>query len=277
MISLKKKHQEALELLAEFKFLTSSQFVTLGLYKNRGDTTNALKQWAKSIGKLIMGFEPGIGRIEDIYYLKPYGKRLLIETLICEEDTIKIPKKSSSVAQKNYFHTKQMINFHIGLSTWLKQNDGTKVFLTYDFDQMGTNSSLTKKYNKSINTINMDDKSFVPDIITQFNISSQDYLFLFEQHNGNDTKRLHLQLKVHLKALTTPVVREKYDFKKSHRVAIVCEKKSVKESILIRLKEDVEFTNFHKFFIFKTIEELQDDFFNKWTKIDGTKVQFTSF
>lgn len=276
---LQNKHQEALEFLAEFKFLTSSQFVTLGLYKNRGGVTNALKQWGRSIEKNVIGLEPGIGRVEDVYYLTSYGKELLIGELMYEENKIKIPKRGASIAKKNYYHNKWMVNFHIGLSRWLKQNDSTKIFLNYDFDKIGTNRSSNKNQHvKSINTISIDGNSnnFIPDIITKFKISGRDYLFLFEQHNGDDTKRLYKQLAVHLKALTNGVVRKQYNFEKSHRVAVVCEKKSVKESILVRLRESEEFNNFHKFFIFKTNEELQDDFFNNWTQLDSKTVQFTS-
>ncbi len=41
---MKERQVEALRHLSSAKFLTSSQFVELKLYKNRGDVTNTLKQ-----------------------------------------------------------------------------------------------------------------------------------------------------------------------------------------------------------------------------------------
>lgn len=279
---LKEKHEEAIVQLAQFKFLTSSQFVEQGLYKNRGDTTNSLLDLIKRkrplISKVTMGFHPGKGRLEDIYYLTPYGKKFLIEELFYAEDEIKIPKRASNISKRNYFHQKFTIDFHIKLSKWLETNDGEIKFLNYDFDKVGNNRSTHKdKYVKSINSITLkDNKYIIPDVITQFNINNKNYLFLFEQHNGDDSKRLYKQLFPHLEALSNGKVRSKYDFKKSHRVAVVCEFESVKKSVIKRLQESKEFDNFHKYFIFKTNDELKDNFFSNWTQVDGKIVGFTT-
>jgi hypothetical protein len=278
---LKEKHQEAIEYLARYKFLTSSLFLLLGLYKNRGDITNSLKVLVDMkrplIKKVTMGIYPGKGKLEDIYYLTNYGKKFLMEELFYSEDKIKIPKSNSIIPKKDYAHKISMIWFNVLMSKWLQENDGSVEFLNYDFDKVGNNRSTGSSDNvTSINKISLGGVSFIPDIITKINIDNKDFLFLFEQHNGNDTKRLFKQLYPHLEALTYGVVRKQYNFEKSHRVAIVCEFESVKKSVIKRLQESKEFDKFHKFFIFKTNDELKEEFFNNWTQVDGKLVGFTS-
>ena len=61
----------AIEWLATFKYLTSSQFVTMGLYKKRGYLTNSLKALIDMKRPLIAkcNFNPIGGRLESFYYL----------------------------------------------------------------------------------------------------------------------------------------------------------------------------------------------------------------
>ena len=69
-IVMKEKQVTALILLATYKFLTSSQFVQLRLYKNRGDVTNTLKELLSSkrplIGKKNFQPDPTYGKVESI-------------------------------------------------------------------------------------------------------------------------------------------------------------------------------------------------------------------
>ena len=82
------------------------------------------------------------------------------------------------------------------------------------------------------------------------------------------------QLHVHLLAIQEDVVSTKFKINKHNRVVVVCEEKSVKDSIIQRLQEINNFNNFYEFFIFKTNDELKKDFFNNWTLINGEQVSF---
>jgi len=53
MIYLKQKESDVLVFLAKYKFLCSSQFAKLGLYKNKGDVTNLLKPMTEQKKPLI--------------------------------------------------------------------------------------------------------------------------------------------------------------------------------------------------------------------------------
>ena len=182
--------------------------------------------------------------------------------------------KSKPISTKDYFHRKSTVNFHIGLNQWLQNSRGEIKFLNYYFDKMGSFRDKDKK-NREINKFYLKDgKSFIPDISTKFRVNNESYIFLFEQHNGKDTKRLVEQLHIHLLAISQDVVSKKFNFNKSNRVAIVCEEKSVKEAVIDRLQKTDIFKNFYNYFIFKTNEELKKDFFNNWTLINGEIVSF---
>ena len=67
---------------------------------------------------------------------------------------------------------------------------------------------------------------------------------------------------------------KKFNFYKPNRVVIVCEEKSVKDSVIQILQKTDVFDTFHNFFIFKTNDELKEDFFNNWTLINREQVSF---
>ena len=73
----------AITLLAIYKYLTSSQFVKLGVFKKRAYLTNALKTLLDAKQPLIAkhDFNPLNGKLESLYYLTKYGVKFLIEEL----------------------------------------------------------------------------------------------------------------------------------------------------------------------------------------------------
>lgn len=109
---------------------------------------------------------------------------------------------------------------------------------------------------------------------TMFSLNGQKHLYLFEQHNGNDVKRLFEQLCVHVLAISRETLYKKYDLKKSHKVVVVCELESVKIAVIQRLQKEANINHYNNFFLFKTNIELEEDFYNNWTLINGETVNF---
>ena len=277
MMYLKQKESDTLVSLAKYKFLCSSQFTQLGLYKNKGDVTNLLKPMAEQkkplIGVIKFPTDPTIGKLEYIYYLTKFGEKVLLEDLDYPQEKIK-KVKSKPISTKDYFHRRATIDLHIGLNQWLQNSRGEIKFLNYYFDKMGSFRDKDKKIREINKFYLKDGKSFIPDITVKFKVNNENFIFLFEQHNGKDTKRLLDQLHVHLLAIQEDVVSTKFKINKHNRVVVVCEEKSVKDSIIQRLQEINNFNNFYEFFIFKTNDELKKDFFNNWTLINGEQVSF---
>jgi len=278
MFCLTENQVTAMEYLSEFKYLTSSQFVEMIGYKKRDYLTKALRPLILQNKPLISkhDFNPINGKLESFYYLTKYGKQLLINELDYSEDQIKFPKSLSKIKLKDYHHRKFTIDFHISLNQWLKANDGYINFLNYYFDKSGNNRTGDKNQSvTALNRIHIDSSnSFIPDINTKFSINGEEYLYLFEQHDGKDTKRLFEQLYVHIIAISKNSVRKKYKQKNSHKVVVVCEFESVKNSVIQRLQKVNGIEHYNNFFIFKTNAELEEDLCDNWTLISGEQTTF---
>lgn len=268
----------ALKWLAVYKYLTSSQFVKMELFKKRGYVTNALKVLIDTNKPLLAkhDFNPITGKLESFYYLTKNGKNFLIDELDCTEAKIKAPRGLSPVRLKDYFHRKYTIDFHIGLRQWLEENNGEIDFLNYYFGKTGNNRSSDKStYVTALNKIQPNGtNAFIPDISTMFSIGGEKYLYVFEQHNGMDAKRLFEQLYVHIIAISQRAVSKKYNVKILHKVVVICEHESIQQSVLKRLQAEKEIEHYNDFFIFKTNAELENDFYNNWTLLNG---KFTTF
>jgi hypothetical protein len=278
---IKERIQLAIQLLAIFKYLTSSQLVKLGVYKNRGDLTNALKkevdQTSKPlIQKLDFGSIPGRGRLEDVYCLTKHGKDLLVNDLGYSTNQVKLPSRNSVHFKNDYDHRKATVDIHIGLYQWLEVNKGNKLYLDYYFDKRGNNrSSDPSKHVKSeIRIALKSGVSFEPDIATMFEIEGREYMVLFEQ-NFASTKKIYDQLINHAYAIAEGTVMLQYGLERSHRVVVLFGSESIKSATIKRLQANELFSHMNNFFLFKTNEEMRADFFHNWTLIDGSKIDLT--
>jgi len=278
MLHLTESQITAIEYLANFKYLTSSQFVKMGLYKKRGYLTNSLKVLVDMKRPLLAkhNFNPINGKLESFYYLTKYGKNFLMDELDYREFQIKIPRGLSPIYLKDYYHRKLTIDFHIYLRMWLNSNNGGIGFFNYYFDKSGNNRSDDKsKYVTALNKVILDkNTSFIPDVNTMFSVGEKEFLYLFEQHNGKDAKRLFEQLYIHILAISKGILSKKYDIKKPHMVVVVCEHESVKKSVIQRLQLEKGIEHYNNLFIFKTNSELEEDFYHNWTKISGELTDF---
>ena len=276
MSNLTENQIKAIELLSIFKYLSSSQFVKMGVFKKRSYLTNSLKILLDTKNPLISkhDFNPINGKLESFYYLTKYGKRFLINECEYDETQIKVPSGVNQIYLKDYFHRKYTIDFHIAFRQWVESQEGQVDFLNYYFDKVGNNRS-GNDYVTALNKIQLDESiSFIPDINAKFTINDKKYLFLLEQHNGNDSKRLFEQLYVHIHAILKQAVSLKYDYKKPYKVVIVCEERSVKDSVIKRLAKVQGIEHYNNFFIFKTNDELEEDFYTNWTLINREKTNF---
>lgn len=277
---MKEKQVNALKHLGIFKFLTSSQLVALGMYKNRGDVTNSLKELLMAkrplIGKKNFKPDPSYGKVESVYYLTKNCKNFLVKNFNYRNDEIKYVIKDVDLYQSDYEHRKQTVNFHIALRQWLREKDGDVTFCHYYFDKVGNNRVKDKsKHVFALNRITLQSgESFIPDIITMFTVEQREYLFLYEQHNGNSVTRLVQQLQSHLQSITEDVYENQFGFNRAPRIVVVCESLIVKNNTIKRLREDKLFDNFHNFFIFKCNDELQQNFDLNWSLINGERVSF---
>ncbi len=278
MANLTENQLKAIKLLAIYKYLTSSDFVKMGVFKKRPYLTNSLKILKDSKNPLISkyDFNPINGKVESLYFLTKNGKKLLINEFSYDESNIKIPRGLDMVYLHDYYHRKYTIDFHIAFRLWLESKNGQVNFLNYYFDKSGNNRIKDKcSHVVSSNKIQLNERtSFIPDINAKFTIDDKEHLFLFEQHNGKDAKRLFEQLFIHIHAISAKAISSKYNYQKPYKVVVVCEEESVKTSVIKRLQKQDGIEHYNNFFIFKTNNELLEDFYSNWTLIDEKKVNF---
>lgn len=275
---MKESQINLLEKLAQYKYLTTSQMHRLGILKHKQgiyQILRELKTRSKSpIDFKNFGLAPGVGKLESFYFLTKPGVNFLIEDLGFENE-IKAPIGNGSLFARDYFHRKYTIDFHIAFNQFLEEINGEIKFLDYYFDKIGNNRTKGNLRAKNKIDLNAEGSYIIPDIVTQFKARESDFLFLFEQHNGKDTKKLIKQLYNHLLVLEQGSASTKYNFEKNNRVVVIFEFESIKKATMKRLSELETFKPFNKFFIFKTNEELENnDFLNGWSLINGEKTTF---
>ncbi|WP_455756425.1 hypothetical protein [Sulfurimonas sp.] len=277
---MKESQVKLLEYLARFKYLTVSQMHKLNVLKNRSGIYQIIKPLKDKKNNLIdlknFGVAPVHGKLESFYFLTKQGVDVLVNDLYYEDD-VKYTVGTTTLFSRDYFHRKFTIEFHINLYQFIKENDNAElVFADYYFDKLGSNRVKGNLRAKNHIPIEQTGGYIIPDMIFKFSLDNRDYLFLFEQHNGKDTKKLIRQLESYLLILETGAASIKYQFDKSIRVIIVFEYESIKSALIKRLKNTKEFSTFHNFFILKTNEEIDNDFFNNWSLINGEKTNFIS-
>jgi len=257
-IQFSQSHERILLALAEYKFLTVSQLTTLGVMSNKRNVSNKVKELRDRgfINSIVYGFVPKFGKIENVNYLMPKGKKVLIEGLGLEEEEIKIPIGRNNHFFKDYYHRKNTIDFHIQLSKSAEQFSYELLFFDTYFDKLGNNRKGEDLRAKT--RADLKEGYIIPDGATMIEFADGvKELFLIEIYMGKDTKRTVSQLLKHLSAIALGTVNEKYNYNKGYRVLSVFEHESMMQAVMSRLNTDEYFTHMIEHFFFKTTEDIQ--------------------
>ena len=112
------------------------------------------------------------------------------------------------------------------------------------------------------------------DAISMFKTPERKYLFCLEVYTGKDTKRIINQLEKYTLALAEGQPSLKYNFNRGARIYIILEHKSNLEAVLNRMRENDIFEEFEDYFLFKTIDDLKENFYNKWKTFKNRTLNF---
>jgi hypothetical protein len=271
MIYLNENKIKILELLATYKFLTTSQFLRLGIVKYRPNLVNLLKDLRDRqkpfIARIKFPVHAKFGRIEDVYYLTRHGVKFLTEHLNWNIEDIKHPKQQNSFFFRDYFHRLWTIDFHIEFRLWTENKGYEILFFDYYFDKIGANRTkrnLPRLEALTKITYNNGKDHIFADAISMFKTPERKYLFCLEVYTGKDTKRIINQLEKYTLALAEGQPSLKYNFNRGARIYIILEHKSNLEAVLNRMRENDIFEEFENYFLFKTIDDLRKSFFYRW-------------
>ena len=269
---LKEKSIKILEVLAIFKFLSTSQLLTLNIANHKSNLVKPIKDliFYNLAWKLTFGVDPKIWKLENIYYLKNKWVKFLKEELNYEEfnKTIKYPIGTSNLFFRDYFHRLATIQFHIKLFIYLVQNNWTiQIFDTY-FDKIGNNRTDANLKAKT-KLIFKEGSYFIPDAICLYEKQNKPQIIAFEIYRGKDTKRVLKQFMKHLNALSEGLPSKIFNKKTGSKVVALFETKEAMTSVIKRFNQNSIFSNFDNCFIFNYLEDWDLDM-DIWIDCYGT-------
>ncbi|NQX99269.1 MAG: hypothetical protein HRT73_15530, partial [Flavobacteriales bacterium] len=194
------------------------------------------------------------------------------EEMLLEQEDIRYPIGRNVMFLRDYNHRISTINIHIALANWLDAQNGEMLHASAYFDKPGSQRTGTPLI---LNKIEIDKhRYFIPDLITKILIDDKEYNFVWEQHNGKDTKKLLRQIDNHIEGLKARLIGKRLGNNKLHRVGLVFEHESIKQSSMKRLMGKYgDGNDLFRCFLFKTNEEIEPDFINNWHLWNGQKTE----
>jgi hypothetical protein len=255
---LQETNLKALELLAKFKYLSTSQFIKLGLASSQPAVSRILQRFFKAkkekdeseakliksplINKLTFPLDPKRGKLENLYCLNKRGATILSEYLDKDINEIEYIKGSSFFA-KDYAHRVTQIDYYIELYlNSIEQNFTIEFFHSY-YDKQGANRSNTSQMLESRTKLYYADGSYyIPDAIykTREIISDgswQEFYYVLEIHKGKDTKRAIETIEKNIKALDEYSLQKKYDYQYAHKVIVVFDTQTARDAVFKRFEK----------------------------------------
>jgi hypothetical protein len=278
-----RSEERILRALGEFQYLTTSQFVRLGISKTRNSLYPTLRgltnSKSSSLKKIDYNANPTQGRLEAVYYLTGVGVTYLTDLGLARED-IKYPQRRAVSFASDYKHRIWTVDFFIALKNWIKSKEYGAYDFNYYFQQKG-GSNRNNKGGKSLSKTRLDIETegigyLVPDGVFIIERDEETPLFaLFEQHNGKDTKKLLGQLNAHKIAISKGTPSIKYNIKHegdyiSNRVFVSFEHEGIMQATMHRICKDTSFHPFMKHFLFSLSESVNENgLFRGWVYPNG--------
>ena len=270
---LKEKSIKILEALSIFKFLNSSQLIKLWVAKHKPNLIPAYKELflVNMIEKLTFGVDPKLWKLQNYYYLKPKWKNFLIEHLHYKEKNIKMPKNSSSMFFRDYYHRTHAIDFQIGLYKYILQK-WWEVLLYDTYYDHTWSTKKDKPLKAKTKLIFADGSFFIPDAIMKLRVDGEIKIYTFEIYNGKDTKRVMQQLQKHILSLQEGLPSIALDEKKGSKVLLLFDSISCMRAVMARIESESVFVNFKNLFLFNDTQIINSDF-DSWCSCENQYVK----
>lgn len=231
--------------LARYKFLTISQMLKLEIATQRSNITSNLSKLKEGrhplIGQINFPFIPHHGRCENMYYLKPRAKEILIDELFLDEKGIKVPLGASVAFTSDYWHRKYTIDSFIQLDLEAKANGEEILFFDYYFDKLDKSTNGTNAKNK----IELSNGNYIiPDGVFVKQKADKQELWLFELFNDLEATRPYETILKHREALMLGTPSEKYGFTKANKVLCIFTNENVYKRVNEKFLKDKGMENF---------------------------------
>jgi hypothetical protein len=266
---LQETNLKALELLARFKYLSTSQFIKLGLASSQPAVSRILQRFFKAkkekdeseakliksplINKLTFPLDPKRGKLENLYCLNKRGATVLSEYLDKNINEIEYLKGNTFFA-KDYAHRVTQIDYYIQLYlNSVEHNYSIDFFHSY-YDKQGANRSNTSQTLEARTKLYYADGSYyIPDAIyktteTISDGSQQEFYYVLEIHKNHDSKRAIETIEKNIKALDEYSLQKKYNYEYAHKVIVVFDTQTARDAVFRRFEKIDYYLEFGKLF-----------------------------
>ncbi|KAA3631270.1 MAG: hypothetical protein DWQ02_16625, partial [Bacteroidetes bacterium] len=214
------------------------------------------------IKEIKFGTDPRKGKLESFYHLTNRGKNELLENRIVEEESILMPKGTSTMFANDYEHRKMTIDCHIAcVQSCDKEGIELLQFDRY-FDKTGNNRS--GKNLKAKTSIVYPGGYIIADGSFLIKKGGTSRLYALEVYNDRNTKRIVGQLYKHVEGIKDSSLCQHFGIEKGHRVCCVFSH----EGIMKQVMERFEGEEYSKYFLFRYSKSTHSSFLQKWWLIE---------
>lgn len=268
---INEKQAKILKALGHYKFLTYSQMKRLGV-DNHTPNLSALVKELKDRRAPFVGSIPHQIGTEVKHYLTAKGKDLLVEFYGVEEESIHYPIGKITADTQDQKHRTSIISIQIELELQLQDTHFTIPDCDRYFDTVG-NNKINKNLKSKTAILFENSKSLKADMVFSIQTSRQKELYFLELENGNDTKKAISKCIQHGKAILNGSANTKYNFERGYRTLWIFESKGTMLSLIKELTANPFFTHMKEYFLFKSLDEIEVNFFEGWLNADGLERQ----
>lgn len=269
-----------LKALSEYRYLTTTQMLALGLTRDRGylgqvlasllsatrhETTSERKP--KEIGELDFGVKVGKGRLARMYFLTKTGAQLL-EQMEPGLAPVRFPARVVRFAP-DYEHRVSCVDFHIALTTWARLADQVVIIYRHYFDW---SQATAKGQPQPATRLHLSDRRVDADALFLLRDSNDiERSFVFEMANGVDTGRVlekmqHLARAIHDGSLNRAM---SFPANEAVRILFVFQHKRTAELVTSRADSFPLLQKYAPHFLLKPLEDLSADTFRQgWMPLD---------
>ena len=256
--------------LAEYKFLTTSGMIQLGIATAKSTLSTSLSRLKEPrralIKQLSFGSNPSAGSFEIFYFLSNHGKKLLIENKVMDEEDIKIPIGTVQPFYNDYWHRRHTLSCEIACKTQCEERNIEVIDFYRYFDKAIKEAG--KRGTRTMTKFPYGEKDIIADATFLLDDGDKSRLYAMEYYNDTRTTRQVRQLKKHLKAIEMSSLCPNYEIKKGHRVLAVF----THQTNMTRVMEKFQPDSNREMFLFKMNFEAVDDFLHNWHTLDGDLV-----
>jgi hypothetical protein len=271
------KEIAVLEALAQYRYLTVSQFVEIGLFKTakqaRDTYLSPMKRKRRAlINAVDFGFVAGKGKLPQIHHLTKNGAEALAEYRSVELNEIRYPIGKVQFS-RDYFHRVEFISLHIALRKYAERTGQGVDFWHSYFDSKGNQRQSNKQLIRDTQ-VTLYHQNIVPDGNFRLDmLDGESRLFTLELHKGTNTKRIIKQLENHARLVELELLPDKYDHPHDNYVLSVYNHKGTLEAVKKRFLDNKRLAEYSEYYIFNSVEQVIADFSQGWHYFNNEKFE----